>query len=135
MTDDRMTLPALLEKTPPDAGYPRKMIGFAAQRRMERDIESRTGAAHGECSPDRLDEKLGYPCVALQPLRDFLGDAVERGVRFLIGRLDAAIEPRPRLIGALIGARRRNGPSVRHSESTNNRKIILVWLGAPARKL
>ena len=34
----------LLEKTP-DANYLREMIGFAAQRLMELDIESRTGAA------------------------------------------------------------------------------------------
>ncbi len=36
MTDDRMTLQALLEKTP-DADYLREMIGFAAQRLMELD--------------------------------------------------------------------------------------------------
>ena len=53
MTDDRMALQALLEKTP-DADYLRQMIGFAAQRLMELDIESRTGAAHGERSADRL---------------------------------------------------------------------------------
>ena len=59
MTDDRMTLQALLEKTP-DADYLRQMIGFAAQRLMELDIESRTGAAHGERSPERLAQRNGY---------------------------------------------------------------------------
>ncbi len=47
MTDDRMALQARLEKSP-DADYLRQMIGFAAQRLMELDIESRTGAAYGE---------------------------------------------------------------------------------------
>ena len=59
MTDDRMALQALLEKTP-DANYLRQMIGFAAQRLMELDIESRTGAAHGERSADRLAQRNGY---------------------------------------------------------------------------
>jgi transposase-like protein len=36
------------------------MIGFAAQRLMELDIESRTGAAHGERSPDRVVQRNGY---------------------------------------------------------------------------
>src|SRR5271167_4973135 len=59
MTDDRMALQALLEKTP-DADYLRQMIGFAAQRLMELDIESRTGATHGERSSDRLAQRNGY---------------------------------------------------------------------------
>lgn len=59
MTEDRMAPQALLEKTP-DADYLRQMIGFAAQRLMELDIESRTGAAHGERSSDRLAQRNGY---------------------------------------------------------------------------
>jgi transposase-like protein len=59
MTNDRMALQDLLEKTP-DADFLRRMIGFAAQRLMELDIESRTGAAHGERSPDRLAQRNGY---------------------------------------------------------------------------
>ncbi len=59
MTDERMALQSLLEKTP-DADFVRRMIGFAAQRLMELDIEGRTGAAHGERSPDRLAQRNGY---------------------------------------------------------------------------
>ncbi len=55
MTDERMTLQSLLEKT----DFLRRMIGFAAQRLME-DVESHTGAAHGERSPDRLAQRNGY---------------------------------------------------------------------------
>jgi hypothetical protein len=34
------------------------MIGFAARRLMELDIEGRTGAAHGERSPDRVERRV-----------------------------------------------------------------------------
>ena len=59
MTNDMMNLQALLEKTP-DANYLREMIGFAAQRLMDLEIESRTGAAAGERSPDRMNQRNGY---------------------------------------------------------------------------
>ena len=65
MTDERMALQSLLEKTP-DAEFLRRMIGFAAQRLMELDIESRTGSgawrtfARSPCSTQRLSRpRLG----------------------------------------------------------------------------
>jgi putative transposase len=50
MTDDMMNLRTLVEKTP-DADLLREMIGFAAQRLMELEVESQTGAAYGEKTP------------------------------------------------------------------------------------
>jgi hypothetical protein len=52
MTDEMMSLCALLEKSS-DVDLLREMVGFAAQRLMELEVESLTGAAHGERTPER----------------------------------------------------------------------------------
>ena len=59
MTDAVMSLRALAEKSA-DADVLREMIGFAAQRLMELEVASLTGAAHGEKSPERLAQRNGY---------------------------------------------------------------------------
>ena len=59
MTDEMMSLRTLLEKSS-DADLLREMVGFAAQRLMELEVESLTGAAHGERSPDRINHRNGY---------------------------------------------------------------------------
>ena len=59
MTDETMALRGLLEKSA-DASFLREMIGFAAERLMELDTEPLCGAAHGERSPDRLNQRNGY---------------------------------------------------------------------------
>jgi len=59
MTDDKMNLQALVEKTP-DADLLREMIDFAAQRLMELEIENLTGAGYGEKSAERLVQRNGY---------------------------------------------------------------------------
>jgi len=59
MTDEMMNLRAVLEKTP-DADLLREMIGFAAQRLMELEVEATTGAGYGEKSPQRLVQRNGY---------------------------------------------------------------------------
>jgi len=59
MTDEIMDLRALVEKSP-DADLLREMIGFAAQRLMELEVESLTGATYGEKNPERLAQRNGY---------------------------------------------------------------------------
>ncbi len=57
MTDKMMCLQALLEKNA-DIDLLREMIGFAAHRLMELEVENLTGAAHGTRSIDR--HRNGY---------------------------------------------------------------------------
>ena len=59
MTDAMMSLRALLEKSS-DAELRREMIGFAAERLMALEVETLTGAAHGERSPERITQRNGY---------------------------------------------------------------------------
>ena len=56
MTDEMMSLRSLLEKSA-DVDLLREMVGFAAQRLMELEVESLTGAAHGERSPERINHR------------------------------------------------------------------------------
>jgi putative transposase len=59
MTDEMMGLRTLLEKSA-DADLLREMVGFAAQRLMELEVEGLTGAAHGERSAARINHRNGY---------------------------------------------------------------------------
>jgi len=59
MTNEMMSLRTLLEKSA-DADLLREMVGFAAQRLMELEVESLTGAAHGERSAERVNHRNGY---------------------------------------------------------------------------
>jgi putative transposase len=59
MTDEMMNLRALLEKSS-DADLLREMVGFAAQRLMELEVEGLTGAAHGARSESRTNHRNGY---------------------------------------------------------------------------
>ena len=61
-----MNLRALVEKTP-DADLLREMIGFAAQRLMELEVEGLTGASYGEKSSERLVQRNGYRAVTWRP--------------------------------------------------------------------
>lgn len=59
MTKDTMSVQALLGKSA-DADFLREMIGFAAQRLMDLEVGSLTGAGYGEKSSDRLAQRNGY---------------------------------------------------------------------------
>lgn len=59
MTIDRMTLKALVEKGSDD-DLLREMIGFAVNRMMDVDVEGLTGAACGERSLARVNQRNGY---------------------------------------------------------------------------
>jgi transposase-like protein len=59
MTDDKIALRALMEKGS-DATFLREMIGFAAQRLMELETDTLCGAAHGERTPERQNQRNGY---------------------------------------------------------------------------
>src|SRR5579864_5241409 len=59
MTDEMMGLQNLLGKSA-DTDFLREMIGFAAQRLMELEVEGLTRAGHGERSAERMTHRNGY---------------------------------------------------------------------------
>ena len=59
MTDEMMTFRTLLEKSW-DTDLLREMIGFTAQRLMALEVDGLTGAAPGERSPERINQRNGY---------------------------------------------------------------------------
>jgi transposase-like protein len=59
MTDPTMALRALLEKSS-DAELLREMVGFTAQRLMELEAESLTGAPYGKRSDERVNQRNGF---------------------------------------------------------------------------
>lgn len=59
MTIDRLAMKELLEKGS-DQDLLREMLAFVASRMMDVEVESLTGAAHGERSPERTTQRNGY---------------------------------------------------------------------------
>jgi transposase-like protein len=75
MTDDRMTLIELVEKSA-DEDLVRDMLAYAAERLMEMEVEAATGAPKGTRTPARTTQRNGYR---------------ERGWETRAGRIDLAI--------------------------------------------
>jgi putative transposase len=59
MTDEKMALLELIEKRA-DTDLVREMLGFAAERLMEAEVQVRAGAAHGVRDPARVVQRNGY---------------------------------------------------------------------------
>ena len=59
MTDEKMALLELIEKSA-DTDLIREMLGFAAGRVMELEVQACTGAAHGVRDPARVVQRNGY---------------------------------------------------------------------------
>ncbi|MGF7178356.1 transposase-like protein [Azospirillum doebereinerae] len=59
MTEDRIALQDLIGKSA-DADFLREMVGFAAQRLMELEVESLCGAGYGERTDERQTKRNGY---------------------------------------------------------------------------
>jgi len=59
MTIDRVLLKDLIEKGS-DADLLREMMTFVVNRMMDFEVESLTGAAHGERSAVRTNHRNGY---------------------------------------------------------------------------
>ena len=59
MTSSMIDLGELLDKTD-DAGFLRQMIGYAAQRLMDLELEGLCGAGYGERSDERTNQRNGY---------------------------------------------------------------------------
>ena len=59
MTDEKMALLELIEKSA-DVDLVREMLGFAAERLMEAEVQVRAGAAHGVRDPARVVQRNGY---------------------------------------------------------------------------
>ncbi|CCM79793.1 hypothetical protein BN77_p40055 [Rhizobium mesoamericanum STM3625] len=59
MTNDMMDLRSLVEESA-DADLLREMIGFAAEKLLELEVGTKTGAAYGEKNNFRLAQRNGY---------------------------------------------------------------------------
>jgi transposase-like protein len=77
MTDEMMSLRRLLEKSS-DADLLREMVEFVAQRLMELEVESLTGAGHGERSPERINHRNGYRDRIWETRAGAVEDAITR---------------------------------------------------------
>jgi hypothetical protein len=85
-TSATMDLQALLEKTT-DSDFLRDMIGFTAQRLMDLEVESLTGAPHGSRNTGRLTQRNGYRDRMGNPCRNHRAAHSKAAQRVLFPRL------------------------------------------------
>ena len=78
MTIDRMALQGLLEKGS-DADLLREMISFVTSRMMDAEVEAMTGAAHGERTAERINQRNGYRLRDWHTGAGTVGHHVDRG--------------------------------------------------------
>ena len=124
MTNDKIALRELLEKGS-DAGFLREMISFAAQRLMELETEELCGAAHGERTAERRNQRNGYRDRDWQTRAGTVELRIPKLRRgsyfpaFLEPRrmaekaLTAVIQERCRSRPQAMASRRRSGPATR----------------------
>jgi hypothetical protein len=130
MTDEIMSLRTLLEKSA-DADLLREMVGFAAQRLMELEVENLTGAAHCERSPTATAIAIGRPELApsscafpseegsyfpafLEPRRMAEGSPNFPWRGFRVRILSTPAQSQERTVGDALGARGPSGTTLCH---------------------
>lgn len=125
MTDDMMGVRTLLEKSS-DADFLREMIGFAAQRLMDLEVQGLTGAEHGARSEDRINQRNGY--------RDRVWETRAGTVELRIPKLRKGsyfpgfLEPRRLAEKALTAVMRRGRPLVRNVTSGMMSSVMMESL-------
>src|SRR5262245_33095022 len=114
MTIDRMDLMALIEKGA-DADFLREMIEVISNRLMEMEVEGLTGAAHGERSVTRVNQRIGYR---------------ERAWETRVGTIDLAI---PKQEGQLLPGLRGASPRVREGADSGDPGSLTCTVSRHAR--
>ena len=88
MTATNMELRELLEKTA-DTDFLREMIGFAAQRLIELEVETLTGATHGSRGADRPPTATAAVGASGTPAPERLSCTYQRSAKAVTSRVSS----------------------------------------------